>query len=70
MFHKYFADSKTEAESIINYLENWCGNYSGSYMPHNLLVSWLDEELDWEKIWELNEEALIEAGHEEEEYII
>lgn len=71
--HMYFAESVAEAEAIIDYLENWCDNYSGSYTRHNLLVSWLDEELDawaWETIWKNNEDILLEAGHEEEEYII
>lgn len=54
--HFVFADTMAEAESIIEYLEDWCDNYSGSISHHNLLVAWLDCELterDWNKIYKL-----------------
>lgn len=59
--HFVFADTMAEAEAIIEYLEDWCDNYSGSIARHNLLVSWLDCELserDWNKIYKLTLEKL------------
>lgn len=56
MRHRIYAETMAEAEAIIEYLENWCDNYSGSVTRHNLLVTWLDqsfEMFDWLQIFEM-----------------
>ena len=61
MKHYTYADTMAEAETIVEYLEFWCGNYSGSIYRPTLLVTWLDEEFDeydWQKIYEATLEKL------------
>lgn len=59
--HFIYADTMAEAEAIIEYLENYYDNYSGSISRHNLLVTYRDIELDnndWQKIYNATLEKL------------
>ena len=59
--HFVYADTMAEAEAIVEYLENYYDNYSGSISRHNLLVTYRDIELDnndWQKIYNATLEKL------------
>lgn len=59
--HFIYADTMAEAEAIVEYLENYYDNYSGSISRHNLLVTYRDIELDnddWQKIYNATLEKL------------
>lgn len=61
MKHWLYAETKAEAEAIIEHLENWYDNYTGSIYAPTLLVTWLDENFDnadWERIYEATLEKL------------